>query len=97
VNINVEVAAPCDSTDIKIAVGDRCIPLTTEVATSQIHDTNNTLDKDFPIPAWTDTGVGKACSELATSTAAGIKMVGAVNFEDSNIGDLQSQLVLFCQ
>jgi hypothetical protein len=97
VTINVEDGAPCGDGDVIIAVGNRCIPLTTATSTSVMHNTNNTPAKDFPVPGFNETGVGVTCPNLAGSVTAGIQLVGAVNFFDSTIGDLQSQLVLNCQ
>jgi hypothetical protein len=91
VNIDVETGSPCDGTDILIAVGTRCIPLTSNVAVSQLHNTNNTPAKDFPDPAWTATGAGVTCDSLTNSITSGLNLVGAVNFFDSTIGDLQSR------
>jgi hypothetical protein len=97
VEINVEVNPPCGDGDILIAVGTRCIPLTTALATSQLHNTNNSPAKDFPVPGFSRTGVGVGCSTLAGSVTTGVNLVGVVNFFDSTIGDLQSQLNLTCE
>jgi cysteine-rich repeat protein len=79
-NINVEVAGPCGDGDVLIALGTRCVPLTTEMVTSQMRNTNNTPGKDFPIPASTASGNTISCEALITSTTTGIVMVGSVNF-----------------
>jgi hypothetical protein len=96
-NIDVEIAVPCGDGDVLIAAGQRCIPLTTETVTSQMHNTNNSPGKDFPIPAFTASGAAIDCSTLATGATTGLSLVGAVNSFDSNIGDLQSQIVFTCQ
>jgi cysteine-rich repeat protein len=95
-NIDVEIASPCGDGDVLIAVGTRCIPLTTEQVTSQMHNTNNSPGKDFPVPAWTGTGAAIACSTLAGNVTSGLSVVGSANFFDSTIGDLQSQIVFSC-
>jgi hypothetical protein len=82
---------------VLIAVGTRCIPLTTEAATAQIHNANNTPGKDFPEPVFSATGIATGCPTIATSTVTGLTLVGAANFSDSTIGDLQSQLSFACQ
>jgi hypothetical protein len=97
VEINVESAAPCGDGDVSIAVGTRCVPLTTEAVTSQIHDTNNTMGKDFPNPAFNATGIGIDCNDLGTSVTAGMNLVGSVNFFGSTIGDIHTQLTFTCQ
>jgi cysteine-rich repeat protein len=96
-NINVEIASPCGDGDVLIALGTRCVPLTTETITSQMHNTNFTPGKDFPIPASTASGNSISCSALITSTTTGIVMVGSVNLFDSTIGDIQTNQVLTCQ
>jgi hypothetical protein len=97
-NINVEIAAPCGNGDILIAVGTRCIPLTTEsLIASQIHNTNWTPGKDFPIPATQLRGSRIDCLTLSSSVTTGITLVGSVNFFDSTIGDLTTSEVLTCQ
>ncbi len=97
VNINVESAAPCGDGDVLIGVGTRCLPLTTETITSQIVDANNTPGKLFPPSGFTNTGARADCPALATSTTTGIKLVGAVNFFDSALGDLTTTELLICQ
>jgi hypothetical protein len=95
--INVEIIAPCGDGDILIAVGTRCIPLTTETVTAQIHSTNNTPGKDFPLSASSATGIAIGCPAMASSTLTGLTLVGAVNFFDTTIGDLQTNQVFTCQ
>jgi cysteine-rich repeat protein len=97
-NINVEIAEPCGDGDLFIALGTRCVPMTTEKAMAQVHNTNNTPDKDFPDPAFSASGSALPCWILATSTTTGLRMVGAVSFfDDYAVGDVQSQLSFTCQ
>jgi hypothetical protein len=96
-NIDVEIGPPCDGTDILIGVGTRCIPLTTEVVTSQMHNTNNTPGKDLPVLPFTGVGTPIPCATLADSTTTGLVLVGSVNFFDSTIGDLTTNQTLVCQ
>jgi hypothetical protein len=96
-NINVELAGPCDGADILIAVGERCIPLTSEALSSQIQNTNNSPGKVFPDPAATNAGVAIDCLDLATSATTGLRLVGTVNFFDSTIGDLNTMQAFTCQ
>jgi hypothetical protein len=95
--IDVEIAPPCGDGDILIAVGTRCIPLTTEAFTSQIHNSNHTFPKDFPADPITGSGTAIDCATLATSTTTGIKLVGAANFFDSTIGDLTTEESFSCE
>jgi hypothetical protein len=97
VNINVETSAPCGDGDILIAVGTRCIPLTTGTVTSQIHDANNTAGKNFPTTALNMTGAAISCDDLSAGDTTGLNLVGSVNFFDSTIGDIQSAQNFICQ
>jgi hypothetical protein len=97
VEINVEGGPPCGDGDVTIAVGTRCIPLTTESVTSQVHDTNNTMGKNFPTTAFTSSGTGISCNDLGTSVTTGTNLVGSVNFFGSTIGDIHTQLTFTCQ
>jgi cysteine-rich repeat protein len=96
-NIDVEINPPCGDGDILIAVGTRCIPLTTELVTSQMHNTNNTPGKDFPTTPINISGSSIPCTTLATSTTTGLTLAGAANFMDSTIGDLTTTQFLVCQ
>jgi hypothetical protein len=95
-NIDVEIGSPCGDGDILIAVGTRCIPLTTETVASQMHNANSTPGKDFPVTAFTANGLGISCSTLATSATTGLQVVGSVNFFDSTIGDIQARIDFTC-
>jgi hypothetical protein len=95
--MNIEVAEPCGDGDILIAMGTRCMPITTQEMTSQLHNANNTPGKDFPWPASTASGSAIPCPALATSTTTGIVMVGSVNFIDTTIGDLNTNQTFTCQ
>jgi hypothetical protein len=96
-NIDVEIAPPCGDGDILIAVGTRCIPLSTEAVASQLHNTNHTPGKDFPVPPFNGSGTAIACDGMSTSVLTGLKLVGSVNFFDSTIGDLITTQTLLCQ
>jgi hypothetical protein len=95
-NIDVEIAAPCGDGDVLIAVGTRCIPLSTETVTSQLHNTNDS-DRDFPVPPFSGSGIAIDCNTLATSSTTGLKLIGTANFFDSTIGDLHTNQTLVCQ
>lgn len=97
VNIDVETAGPCGDGDVLIAVGERCIPLTTEALSSQLHNANATPFKDFPVPPEIDSGARIDCDDLASSATTGLRLVGTVNFFDSTIGDLNTMEAFTCQ
>jgi hypothetical protein len=96
-NIDVELGSPCGDGDVLIAVGTRCVAMTSQTVTAQLHNTNDTRGKDWPLPAYTATGSVIPCETLATSTTTDLLLVGVVNFFDSTIGDIQSQLTFACQ
>jgi cysteine-rich repeat protein len=95
--MNIEIDAPCGDGDILIAVGTRCMPMTTQAITSQLLNANNTPGKDFPWPPSTASGSAISCPALATSTTTGIVMVGSVNFFDTTIGDLNTNQTFTCR
>ncbi len=97
VNIDVEINPPCGDGDVLIAVGTRCLPLTTETVTSQMHNANNSGGKNFPVPATNLLGVPADCLDLETSILTGTRMVGSLNFFDSTIGDLTTAEDFTCQ
>ncbi len=98
VNIGVEADSPCGDGDVLIAVGTRCLPLTTQTVSTQITDANNSPGKLFPPgPPAVLTGVPGNCEDLATSITTGTRLVGALNFFDSTIGDLVTKEDMVCQ
>jgi hypothetical protein len=98
-SLNVETSAPCDGTDITIAVGQTCIPLSTQRATSSIIDANFTPASVVPPPPNVNdqTGAPLACATFDSSTTTGLVGVGAVNFFGSALGDLAVGLKATCQ
>jgi cysteine-rich repeat protein len=96
VTINVEIGAPCGDGDVLIAMGTRCIPLSTETVSSQFHNWNNMPGSDWPVPPFTATGNPIPCRDLAASITSGITMVGTVNFFDTTIGDYHTNEIFVC-
>ncbi len=92
--INVEALAPCDGTDIIIAVGTVCIPLSTQSSDNALLTANNGTGV---ISLATLTGTGGNCLDLETSITAGIVLVGSVDFFDTAIGDVKAQTRFTCQ
>ena len=92
--INVEALAPCDGTDITIAVGNVCIPLSTQSSDNALLTANNGTGMISPA---TLTGTGGNCLDLETSITGGIELVGQVDFFDTTIGDVKSQTRFTCQ
>ncbi|MFQ5513351.1 MAG: hypothetical protein ACE5FG_02850 [Myxococcota bacterium] len=102
VEINVEstpLPDPCGNGDILIAVGETCVAMTTETATSVINDANFSTGATIPpsSPPAVLMGSGGDCASLVNSVTTGIEIVGFANFFDSTIGDLQASLVFGCQ
>jgi hypothetical protein len=101
-DLKVEMAPPCNGTDVLINVGAACIPLSTERAHGRIDDANfiggSTVPGPTPGPNSNDqTGLPLACATLDASTTTGLSGVGAVNFFGSTIGDLSVGLKATCQ
>jgi hypothetical protein len=96
-NIDVEVNPPCGDGDILIAVGTRCVPLSTQHVHSQVVQANNDPNSALPEPLFSASGSAISCWNLASSVTARLKLVGTVNFFDSTIGDLHTNQTLVCQ
>jgi len=98
-NLVVENAAPCNGTDIKINVGQSCIPVSTERADSTIINANFTPGAMLPNPPNVNDLLGNrlSCSTLDSSTTTGFTGVGAVNFFGSALGDIAAGLKATCQ
>jgi cysteine-rich repeat protein len=95
-SINLEGALPCDGTDVTIAIGSSCIPLTTADSSNVIVNANNgagTLPAGGPA---LQTGAPFECNTLQSSVASGGAFVGGVGFFDSLIGDLAVQFNFVC-
>jgi len=98
-NLVVEVAAPCDGTDVSINVGNTCVPFSTQQASSNIVDANFVPAATVPnlSPPNNLIGTQVACATLDASTTTGMVAVGAVNFFGSSLGDIASGLRVTCQ
>jgi len=95
--INVEIAAPCEGADVLIAVGTRCIPLTTEAVSLIIDNSDNLSGVELPSGGLSGSGTAAVCNDLTTSTTTGMVLAGAVNFFDSTLGDLAVGLTFTCR
>jgi hypothetical protein len=107
VTLVVEDGTPCDGTDVAIAVGDACIPVTTSSASSLITNAN------FNPPGCP--GGGPPCHlptegqilNLGTPVActaydegdsvSGLTGVGVVNLFGSALGDIATELFAVCK
>ncbi len=98
-NLVVENLPPCDGVDVRINVGESCIPLTTTRATGLIVDANFTPASQVPAaPNVNDqSGSPVGCGTLDASTATGVNAVGLVNFFGSALGDISAGLRIRCQ
>jgi hypothetical protein len=92
VQINVEQAPPCGVGVITIFLLPKCVPLSTELATGIILDAN--ANTGSTVGGRTLTGVRGSCSDIANGTLTGINLNGAAHFLDSNIGDLQVEVLV---
>ncbi len=95
----VENAPPCDGTDIRINVGNSCVPFSTQRASSAVVDANFSPGATVPLAPAVNSLDGSeiACSALDASTTTGMVAVGAVNFFGSTLGDIASGLRVTCQ
>jgi len=84
---------------VTIAIGETCIPVTTQRATGLISDANFTPGSFVPAPPNVNdqSGTGLDCATFDTSTTTGLSGVGAVNFFGSALGDLSVGLRATCQ
>ena len=103
VGIYVENAAPCDGTDVIIAVGAQCLPLTTEPATGTIINTNNIPTKALVGSPFTQTGNRFSCDlmdpnnqEFFTSVTTDVELVTEASFFDTALGDIEVEIKLLC-
>jgi hypothetical protein len=95
----VESAAPCNGTDTTIDVGQTCIPVSTQRASSIVNDANFNPGSTVPPPPNVNDqlGVSIPCATVDASTVTGLRGVGAVNFFGSALGDLAVGLKATCQ
>lgn len=97
--LNVEQSAPCDGSDVTIALGSACIPLTTATVSTLMTDANFTTGVTVPktgTPA-SSSGAPLACSALVDGELSGLGARGAINFFGSALGDLAAVLAADCQ
>jgi hypothetical protein len=94
----VESGSPCNGTDIIIDVGETCIPVSTQRATSLISDANFSPGSFVPNPPNVNdlSGAPVACATMDGSTVTGLIGVGAVNFFGSALGDLAVGIKATC-
>jgi hypothetical protein len=92
VQINIENSPPCGEGIITIFLLPKCVPVTTEEATGIILDANANVGST--VGGRTITGVRRSCSDIANGVITGLIMKGAAHFMDSNIGDLQVEVVV---
>jgi hypothetical protein len=92
VQINIENAPPCGEGIITIFLLPKCVPVTTERGTGIILDAN--ADTGTTVGGRTLTGVRNSCSDIASGVLTGLTLKGAAHFMDSNIGDLQVEVIV---
>lgn len=88
-------ANPCvgNPADLLITVGTTCVPLTTDLAMSELMHLNNGT---VTLGPFEETGSPITCETLDTGTS-GLKLRGVVSFFGSAIGDLLSQVNVDCE
>ena len=94
VSLTVEVAAPCDGTDVLIDVGTTCIPLTTTNAFGFIQNAN---DQGGTLGPFVGNGSSVSCTDQDANITSGISLRGSNAFFASTIGDILSGLTSDCE
>jgi hypothetical protein len=95
--LDLETAPPCGDGDLFIAIGGRCVPLSTEVGTGGINNANmlgTTIPATGPFDLY---GGSPGCGSLGAGVMTGTEVVGVISFLDSTIGDLSVGIDLSCQ
>lgn len=87
--LRVELAAPCDGSDVLIDVGSTCVPGTTGRASTLIVNANQVRGLTLPAagPA-TVNGHAIPCEQLREVGATEMTLVGGASFFGSALGDL---------
>jgi hypothetical protein len=98
ISLRVEGAAPCDGTDVQIAVGSTCVPGTTGVASTQVVNANQVEGLRLPMggPA-TVTGHAIPCDQLREIGTTEMTLVGGASFFGSALGDLAITVESHCR
>ena len=99
VQIDVELPSDGDCLDPDtIKLPPLCAPVTTQTSTGILRDANNTAAKTIPSGGVsTATGTNISCATLSSSTTTNMKVVGALGFFDTTLGDIFARLSLTCQ
>jgi hypothetical protein len=99
VQINVELPSNGTCGDPPtIILPSLCGPITTQTSTGILTDANNTAAKTIPSGGVsTVNGSNISCATMASSTTTGMKVVGALGFFDSTLGDIFARLTFTCQ
>ncbi len=83
--------------DTLVVLGRQCIPITTEMVSGLIVNTNDVVGKELAAEPGARLGIPTLCDELAAGATTGMELVGAVNFLGSNLGDLAIAARFSCQ
>lgn len=99
VQINVELPSNGVCGDpVTIVLPPLCAGVTTETSTGILQDANNTAAKTIPAGGVsTVSGTAISCTTLSSSTMTNMKVVGALGFFDTTLGDIFARLNLTCQ
>jgi hypothetical protein len=98
VSLVVEMAAPCDGTDIVARLGSSCIALSTERASGVVNSANFIGATVPPSGANDQTGIQLPCASVDSAALSGLTGVGAAAFFGSSpLGDLSIGVKTICQ
>jgi hypothetical protein len=91
----VEIAAPCDGSDVLITVGSACFPLTTTSAFGIINNAN--ANQGSTLGPFVGNGATNSCFEQDGNDTSGMNLVGSYAFFASTIGDILTGAELICE
>jgi hypothetical protein len=100
VEFTIEAAAPCDDTDVTIALRSTCVPMSSQRASAVIHNANYGSSPSVPLVAGANdqSGAALTCAALDGNGAAGLELVGAFNlFGVTQFGDTSFGVRAVCE
>jgi hypothetical protein len=95
VSVEVEAELPCDSTDVVLAFGRQCVPITSAAAEGELINANAFPGHTIPSPE--RIGVGASCAALQSGNASGLVTVGNMLFWEAGIGDTLVGITFDCE
>jgi hypothetical protein len=95
VSVEVEADLPCDSTDVVLAFGRQCVPITSAAADGELLNANAFPGQTIPSPK--RSGMGVSCGDLQSGNPGGLVTVGNMLFWEAGIGDTLVGITFDCE